>query len=165
MPVYFLHVEGRVRIEDEFGLELPDNAAARREARGMARDLLRHQTGAVPWRVVVINEAGERIEEVVSKAAWPHLQQVSRARRPIAQQWHQDDRQDHQQHGKNFDWVDHQRVSLSVARPLVRFLPRCPSGSFSPVSSCSLSVVLACNFNAGLGCGHPPTEGSTRLNR
>ena len=69
MPVYFLHVEGRVRIEDEFGLELPDDAAARREARGMARDLLRHQTGAVPWRVVVINEAGERIDEVVSKAA------------------------------------------------------------------------------------------------
>jgi hypothetical protein len=69
MPVYFLHVEGRVRIEDEFGLELPDDAAARREARGMARDLLRHQTGTVPWRVVVINEAGERIDEVISKAA------------------------------------------------------------------------------------------------
>jgi hypothetical protein len=80
MPVYFLHsapktrvnalmVEGRVRIEDEFGLELSDDAAARREARGMARDLLRHQTGAVPWRVVVVNEAGERIDEVISQAA------------------------------------------------------------------------------------------------
>ena len=81
MPVhFFLHsasktrvnalaVEGRVRIEDEFGLDLPDGAAARRVARGMTRDLSRHQTGRVPWRVVVINEAGERIDEVISKAA------------------------------------------------------------------------------------------------
>jgi hypothetical protein len=69
MPVYFLHVEGRIRIEDEFGLELPDDAAARREARGMARDLSRHQTGPVPWRVVVVNAEGKRIGEAVSKAA------------------------------------------------------------------------------------------------
>ncbi len=53
----------------EFGLELPDDAAARREARGMARDLSRHQTGPVPWRVVVVNAEGKRIGEAVSKAA------------------------------------------------------------------------------------------------
>lgn len=69
MPVYFMHVEGRIRIEDEFGLELPDDDAARREARGMARDLSRHQTGAIPWRVVIVNAAGERIGEAISKAA------------------------------------------------------------------------------------------------
>ncbi|HEY5966107.1 MAG TPA: hypothetical protein VIU42_18995 [Xanthobacteraceae bacterium] len=69
MPVYFLHVEGRIRVEDEFGLDLPDDDAARREARSMARDLSRHQTGPVPWRVVVVNAAGDRIGEAISKAA------------------------------------------------------------------------------------------------
>lgn len=69
MPVYFLHVEGRIRVEDEFGLDLPDDDAARRETRRMARDLSRHQTGPVPWRVVVVNAAGDRIGEAISKAA------------------------------------------------------------------------------------------------
>ena len=50
-----------IDIEDEFGLDLPNDDAARREARGMARDLSRHQTGTVPWRVVVVNAAGRRL--------------------------------------------------------------------------------------------------------
>ena len=32
MPVYFLHVEGRIHIEDEFGLDLPNDSNTNDEA-------------------------------------------------------------------------------------------------------------------------------------
>jgi hypothetical protein len=61
---YFFHAEGRERIEDPTGLTLRDDFEARDEAVAMATVLNEHQIETGAWRLVVVNELGERITEI-----------------------------------------------------------------------------------------------------
>jgi hypothetical protein len=54
MPRYYFHLEGRERIADKRGRDLPDDNAAGREAEGISAALQRSR-GRV-WSVIVTNE-------------------------------------------------------------------------------------------------------------
>ena len=49
MPRYFFSITNGRPFEDTDGLELPDLAAAREEARGFARDMMRQEPDRKDW--------------------------------------------------------------------------------------------------------------------
>jgi hypothetical protein len=61
---YFFHAEGRDRVEDEAGLALPSDLEAREEAAAMAALLTTHGKFPGSWRIIVVNELGERITDI-----------------------------------------------------------------------------------------------------
>jgi hypothetical protein len=64
MPKYFYLLETWVYIADAQGQELPDDNAARELAERIAFDILQNRSPEdFPWRVVVTDEAGEKIAE------------------------------------------------------------------------------------------------------
>jgi hypothetical protein len=60
MPRYFFHLEGGERIADKRGHDLPDDTAARREAKRIAGALRRRRRERI-WRVIVTNEGGHEV--------------------------------------------------------------------------------------------------------
>jgi uncharacterized protein DUF6894 len=62
MPRYFFHLEGGERIADKRGHDLPDDIAARREAKRIAV-ALRWRMRRRMWRVIVTNEGGHEVTE------------------------------------------------------------------------------------------------------
>ena len=62
MPRYFFHLHGSGARDTE-GQELPDNEAARQEARLVARELSQNRKVATDERLLVTNEKGEVIHE------------------------------------------------------------------------------------------------------
>jgi hypothetical protein len=62
---YFFHLQNGKRISDTEGNEFPDDDAAMVEAALVAKELGRHRSDAVVWRLVVTNLAGGRVGEVV----------------------------------------------------------------------------------------------------
>jgi hypothetical protein len=62
MPRYFFHLHGSGARDTE-GQELPDNEAARQEARLVARELSQNRKVATDERLIVTNEKGEVIHE------------------------------------------------------------------------------------------------------
>jgi hypothetical protein len=66
MLFYFKLTDGSI-VEDIEGLELPDLAAAREEAVGLARDLTRETFGRRDWSnwtVIVADDSGEQVLRV-----------------------------------------------------------------------------------------------------
>ena len=61
---YFFHLQNGKRISDTEGNEFPDDNAAMVEATIVAKELGRHRSDAVAWRLVVTNLAGERVGQV-----------------------------------------------------------------------------------------------------
>jgi hypothetical protein len=62
MPRYFFHLHGSGASDTE-GQELPNDEAARNEARAVARDLSRNKTGTTQERLIVTNADGKIIHE------------------------------------------------------------------------------------------------------
>ena len=62
MPRYFFHLHGSGARDTE-GQQLPDNEAARQEARLVARELSQNRKVATDERLLVTNEKGEVIHE------------------------------------------------------------------------------------------------------
>ena len=79
MPRYFFHLEDDERIEDKRGRDLPDDSAARREAEGIAAALQRCR-GHV-WSVIVTNEWGHKVVEILGPQTSPLVKEHSAQRR------------------------------------------------------------------------------------
>jgi len=62
MPRYFFHMHGSGARDTE-GQEFPDDAAARREAAAVARELSQNKQVATDERLIVTNAQGEVIHE------------------------------------------------------------------------------------------------------
>jgi uncharacterized protein DUF6894 len=62
MPRYFFHMHGSGARDTE-GQEFPDDAAARREAVAVARELSQNKQVATDERLIVTNAQGEVIHE------------------------------------------------------------------------------------------------------
>jgi len=73
MPRYYFNLANGRRLLDKEGMELPDAAAARREATRYAVDLMRHAGSGAPkacGNVVVTDERGDEVLTVtVAKSA------------------------------------------------------------------------------------------------
>jgi hypothetical protein len=70
VPRYFFHLEaglGGERIADKRGCVLPDDSAARREAAGITAALERRRGNV--WRVIVANEWGHDVTEILRPIA------------------------------------------------------------------------------------------------
>ena len=61
---YFFHAEGRDRVEDEAGVALQSDIDACEEAAAMAALLTTHGKLPGSWRIIVINELGDRITDI-----------------------------------------------------------------------------------------------------
>jgi hypothetical protein len=73
MPRYYLHfTDGRRDCPDAEGLELPNDAAARKEGRLAARDLASEPAESA-WTVQVIDEAGRPVAKLTATPPWKVL--------------------------------------------------------------------------------------------
>ena len=64
MPRYFFNIENQPPFVDVDGLELPDLAAAREEASGFARDVMRREPGRRDWGGCVVRVVGEELQHL-----------------------------------------------------------------------------------------------------
>jgi hypothetical protein len=79
MPRYYFHLEGSERIADKRGRDLPDDNAAGREAEGISAALQRSR-GRV-WSVIVTNEWGHKVVEILSPRTSPLVKEHLAQRR------------------------------------------------------------------------------------
>lgn len=72
MPTYFFHTEGGVRVLDQVGTGLPDDARAFREAVRLASAVMHdepeHLWSGRTFRTEVVSEAGEPLFTVIVQA-------------------------------------------------------------------------------------------------
>jgi hypothetical protein len=64
MPRYFFHIENGGRVTDPRGEEFPDEDAALEAAEQVASQISANPRAGDDWRIMVTNEAGERVAEV-----------------------------------------------------------------------------------------------------
>jgi hypothetical protein len=79
MPRYYFHLEGSERIADKRGRDLPDGNAAGRDAEGISAALQRSR-GRV-WSVIVTNEWGHKVVEILGPQTSPLVKEHSAQRR------------------------------------------------------------------------------------
>jgi hypothetical protein len=64
MPRYYFSIRNDRAFDDTDGLELPDLVAAREEANGFARDLMRREPGRRDWLGWAVRVSGEDQEHL-----------------------------------------------------------------------------------------------------